>query len=183
MFGRKLHLSDSRLFLDVSSKVNSLRILASYKAKTTKISNFCTSWSIIQPLSHLHSVSKETQLFFMDFSWGPGSGSCITPDSLVYTLLQKKGNFRNVAFLLRKSVVSHLVKKDIIPSQKYLQMLSFLQRAFRAAQNGFYQPKSIAQILQMDLCCTYYGLYLIIHCVKFVSSCNQHHLVEMVVYQ
>ncbi len=27
----------------------------------------------------------------------------ITPDSLVYTLLQKKRNFRNVAFLLEKS--------------------------------------------------------------------------------
>ncbi len=24
----------------------------------------------------VHSVSKETQLFLMDFSWGPGSGSC-----------------------------------------------------------------------------------------------------------
>ena len=24
---------------------------------------------------NLHSVSKETQLFFVDFSWGPGSGS------------------------------------------------------------------------------------------------------------
>ncbi len=32
---------------------------------------------------------------------------CITPDSLVYTLLQKKGNFENVAFLLRKSVVGY----------------------------------------------------------------------------
>ena len=29
---------------------------------------------------------------------------CITPDSLVYTLLQKKGNLKNVAFLLEKSV-------------------------------------------------------------------------------
>ena len=52
----------------------------------------------------LHSVSKETQLFFVDFSLGPGPGSCITPDSMVYTLLQKTGNFQNVAFLLRKSV-------------------------------------------------------------------------------
>ena len=42
-----------------------------------------------------HRVSKETQLFLMDFSWGPGSGT------LVYTLLQKKGNFNNV---LRLSV-------------------------------------------------------------------------------
>ena len=29
---------------------------------------------------------------------------CITPDSLVYTLPQKKGNFKNVAFLVEKSV-------------------------------------------------------------------------------
>ncbi len=40
---------------------------------------------------HLHPFPKETQLFSMDFS-------------LVYTLLQKKGNLRNVAFLLEKSV-------------------------------------------------------------------------------
>ena len=33
-----------------------------------------------------------------------GKSACITPDLLVYTLLQKKGNFQNVAFLLRKSV-------------------------------------------------------------------------------
>ncbi len=52
-----------------------------------------------------HSVSKETQLFFVDFSWGPGSGSCMPPNSLVYTLLQKKGNFKNVAILLRLSVL------------------------------------------------------------------------------
>ena len=25
---------------------------------------------------NIHPVSKETQLFFVDFSWGPGSGSC-----------------------------------------------------------------------------------------------------------
>ena len=29
---------------------------------------------------------------------------CISPDSLIYTLLQKKGNFNKVAFLLEKSV-------------------------------------------------------------------------------
>ncbi len=33
----------------------------------------CSRW---RRLSFIHSVSKETQLFFMDFSWGPGSGSC-----------------------------------------------------------------------------------------------------------
>ena len=60
----------------------------------------------------------------MDFSWGPGLGSCdpyeksayrfsklkwfITPYSLVYTLLQKKGNFKNVAILLRLSVFTSL---------------------------------------------------------------------------
>ncbi len=53
----------------------------------------------------------------MDFSWDPGSGSCdpralskwcITPDSLVYTILQKKGNFENVAFLLRLSVCTRI---------------------------------------------------------------------------
>ncbi len=27
-------------------------------------------------VSSLHSVSKQMQLSFMDFSWGPGSGSC-----------------------------------------------------------------------------------------------------------
>ncbi len=33
-------------------------------------------------------------------------GKSATPDTLVYTLFQKKGNFQNVAFLLRKSVLS-----------------------------------------------------------------------------
>ncbi len=72
---------------------------------------------------HVHSFSKETQLFFMEFSWGPGSGSCdpgpweicilvfITPYSLVYTLLQKKGNFKKVAFILRLSVVGVMPKE------------------------------------------------------------------------
>ncbi len=55
------------------------------------------------PFDLLQSFPKETQLFSVDFSWGPGSGSC-NLGSLVYTLLQKKGNFRNVAFLLEKSV-------------------------------------------------------------------------------
>ncbi len=57
----------------------------------------------------------------MDFSWSPGSGSgdpgsweisisgkavatSGRPGQTIYTLLQKKGNFQNVAFLLRKSV-------------------------------------------------------------------------------
>ncbi len=67
--------------------------------------NLYTMPAIVQPFP------KETQLFSMDFSWGPGSGSCnlgscITPNSLVYTLLQKKGNFRNVAFLLEKTVTA-----------------------------------------------------------------------------
>ncbi len=31
---------------------------------------------------------------------------CITPDSLVYTLLQKKGNFKKVGFLFEKSVIT-----------------------------------------------------------------------------
>ena len=33
---------------------------------------------VIMRTDKLHSVSKETQLFFLDFSWGPGSGSCDT---------------------------------------------------------------------------------------------------------
>ncbi len=31
---------------------------------------------IVLPVGMVHSLSKETQLFFMDFSWDPGSGSC-----------------------------------------------------------------------------------------------------------
>ena len=47
---------------------------------------------------------------------------CITPDSLVYTLLQKKGNFQNVAFLLRKSVYDLLPRLRISPyKQKTLK--------------------------------------------------------------
>ena len=57
------------------------------------------------------------QLSFVDFSWGPGSGSyvcwrsmasqhfsCITPYPLVHPFLQKSGNLKNVAILLRLSV-------------------------------------------------------------------------------
>ena len=40
---------------------------------------------------------------------------CITPDSLVYTLLQKKGNFRNVVFLLEKSVCNSVDTQDTDP--------------------------------------------------------------------
>ncbi len=65
---------------------------------------------------NVQSFPKETQLFSVDFPGAQGQGHVtwgheksayrfsITPDSLVYTLLQKKGNFRNVAFLLEKTV-------------------------------------------------------------------------------
>ncbi len=46
---------------------------------------------------------KRNATFLRGFFLGPRV-RVITPDSPVYTLLQKKGNFQNVAFLLRKSV-------------------------------------------------------------------------------
>ena len=60
----------------------------------------------------LHSVSKETQLFFRDFSWGLGSGSCdpgswelskwwISPDSLVQNLFIKSNLLKATSKKLR----------------------------------------------------------------------------------
>ncbi len=47
--------------------------------------------------------SKRNATFLRGFFLEPRV-RVITPDSLVYTLLQKKRNLRNVAFLLEKSV-------------------------------------------------------------------------------
>ena len=54
-------------------------------------------------------------------TWGHEKSACITPDSLVYTLLQKKGNFRNVAFLLEKTVdVPGVLENNLLHACYYL---------------------------------------------------------------
>ncbi len=89
------------------------RILSTFSQFVRKVPCILSQWTVLlQTLrmwckKYLHSVSKET--FLHGFCLGPNVRVMwpwiITPDSLVYTLLQKKGNFQNVAFLLRKSVV------------------------------------------------------------------------------
>ncbi len=86
----------------------------SLHGKNLKYTADCTKhFQCLSSSLHLHSVSKE--LFVVDFSCSPGSGSCdlgsweicisVTVYSRVYTLLQKKGNYKNVAILLRLSVL------------------------------------------------------------------------------
>ncbi len=79
----------------------------------------------------LHSVSKETPLFFWPrvrvvWPWIMGNMhididiDIVYLDSVVYTLLQKKGNFQNVALILRKSVCIRSCR--LVPSDLYLQL-------------------------------------------------------------
>ncbi len=65
---------------------------------------------------HMHCYSK-ILCCYGHLTLDHGNSACITLDSLVYTLLQKKGNFQNVAFLLRESV-EHILLDDTLCSDK-----------------------------------------------------------------
>ncbi len=86
-----------------------------YPMGTKSLQHYChnvtqhLTWNLW--FDYFCGILKNITALETTWSCDPGSWE-ITPDSLVYTLLQKKGNFQNVAFLLRKSVYHILVFKS-----------------------------------------------------------------------
>ncbi len=118
IFGIMLLVRFTVVLTGLEYQIEACRLILSFGAMSVTMSGWCIfllSCQVSNFKRILQSFPKETQLFSVDFSWGPGSGSCNlgsweTPDSLVYTLLQKKGNFRNVAILLEKTVWHRLFR-------------------------------------------------------------------------
>ena len=97
-FGMPKKLSSSCL-LDSSVSQHVTEIEGSKYTQSQKKHNFSSTHTLeeFKLVKISSNVPLETR-FTNKSKW------CITPDGLVYTLLQKKGNFQKVAFLLRKSV-------------------------------------------------------------------------------